>query len=347
MLLHSKGWYKSRARLYSEIARTPRLGSKLDSVFFRMSAPESGCIDFEIFVNGERAYAGMFSNLFNPFTDIVEWMERIVKSERPQQSLSINTEGPALYWTYDVLLESEYPYTGPEVGLFYLYDTFTDSIPVKAIVDAKAFVTALYLAILHLGANTYNGVRSNFKDEWYYDNNQYCRKHFSDNWTFYRMVKSPLIELFLHSKERYLYPIPSFQKMPLVKETIHMWCDYGCALFWGRDSEGHGACIGGTDMIYTDTAGDIDLSSIEGLNEWYEEWNDRPLWSEENPLPEDWKERGMELALKIRAILPDTIDLYYYSWYPEVEVEQDNEYHFPERLPMIVPNAHAVRQQQN
>ena len=51
----------------------------------------------------------------------------------------------------------------------------------------------------------------------------------------------------------------------------------------------------------------------------------------------EWDERGYSFALQVRKLLPDTIDLFYYNWYPKKKVVREkNEY--KERYPMIVFN---------
>lgn len=91
---------------------------------------------------------------------------------------------------------------------------------------------------------------------------------------------------------------------------LHMCPDYGDALFWDID----GVCCGGTDYLFLDNDTEIDLYSIDGLDEWYNQWQTESLhlkhnWSEAEWLA--WRERGMEMAKKVKALLPITIDLYY------------------------------------
>lgn len=326
-----KMWYRARSQMYSELARKKNFGNRVDSVFFRMGAPDVGCIDFDIFVNGEKQFFSMFSEVFDPFQDIRDWLEAIVKGNNPILSLRIDTEGPQMLWVYEMLPERN-------LGLFYLYEASCgEDIVVKAVVDTKEFVTALYLALLDLAANGYNRMRSDFGQHWYEPQTLWKRTK-RNNWTFYNAMKSPLIEWYLYSNEQYSSYKHRFVKAPRVKEVIQMWCDYGDALFWGRGDDMYGACIGGTDEIYTYSAGTIELSRIEGLQEWYKEWRQAALpENDDETLSEEWVERGRNLALKVREILPDTIDLFFYDWYPAIEVQKDDEYHFPERLPMIVP----------
>ena len=263
-----------------------------------------------------------------------------------------------MIWVYEVLREAEYDYSSPddlwsskvrepEVGLFYIYEASNHGrIIVKAIVDTKEFVTALYLALLDLAANGYSREHCDFGKQWYAPQTLWGRSK-RNNWTFYNSIKSSFIEWYIHSNEQFSPCRHKFVKMPSVKETIQMWCDYGGALFWGCSGGVLGACIGETDSMNTYTCGEIDLSSVDGLEEWYEEWNKTPLEDvlekHNESVSDEWFGRGWQLALKVRELLPDTIDLYYYNWYPTVEVLQDDEDHFPERIPMIVPNAHAIK----
>ena len=345
MLDHDKGWYNSRGKLYSELTKMKKFDDHLDSVYFYMDEPDMGCIDFSIFVNGKIEYEGMFSEIFDPFVKLRNWLEGIAQGGTPIYSLCINQEGPTLYLIYEVLEQANF--YKPEIGVFYLYGNQPDDIQIKAIVNAKELVSAFYLAMLNFGGNTYNGPNPNFKEHWYCDANRCRRKHFLDNWTFYNTVKSPILDWFVSSRERYgNYSYFDFKKLPPIKETIQMWCDFGSELFWGRYSDGSGAGIGDYSIICTHTCGHIDLSSIEGLREWCNEYEYRELLDDgSEDLPEEWLKRGQLFARKVRTLLPDTIDLYFYYWDPEVEVinPYKEDWQFPERLPMIVENRRAIK----
>lgn len=357
-LEYQKGWFSQRQRLYAELARAKDLCSKTDSVFFRMGAPDVGLIDCDIFVNGKKQYFAMFTETFDPFPNIHEWLEAIVKGQSPIQSLLIQTEGPQMFWVYEMLRASEEGYVpanesfatremdtprNPEIGIFYIYESYNDKLYAKAIVNTRDFVTAFYLALLDLAANGYNRTKSDFHEHWF----GLMHRTKRNNWTFYNSIKSSLIEWYIHSnQDKSCYPL-RFRKMPQVRETVQMWCDFGGALFWGRGNDAHGACIGDVDSFDTHTCGTIELSSIDGLQAWYDEWNkislDSIIEEKNESVSDEWFERGRQLALKVRELLPDTIDLFYYDWYPAIDVQKDDEYQFPERLPMIIPNPHALR----
>ena len=95
-------------------------------------------------------------------------------------------------------------------------------------------------------------------------------------------------------------------------EFLHMWPDYGDALFWDIE----GACCGGKDCLFLDDDTKIELTGIKGLKEWYSQWDVESLdhkfgWTDKEW--ENWRERGLALAKQIKALLPDTVD-FYYMW---------------------------------
>ena len=232
-----------------------------------------------------------------------------------------------------------------EIGLFYVYDSSSDSIPFYALCETKDFINSIYLALLALCGNCYNTHFSDFANEWYYDENNLSRGRKYDNLTFYNAIKSSLIEWKICSKNTCWGNSVRFRKMPKIKETISMWCDYGDALFWGRGGvNGTGACCGNADSLFTDSAGEIKLDSIIGLREWYDEWDSASLpnnWTKKQW--RDWDARGYSFALQVRKLLPDTIDLFYYDWYPKKKVVRKE---FPERCPMIVFNENSLLRSQ-
>ena len=91
--------------------------------------------------------------------------------------------------------------------------------------------------------------------------------------------------------------------------------DYGKALFWDEE----GCCIGGYDDIYIGEDGNeitIDLSGIGGLKEWFHEWDSKTLY----PTPpwtdsqwRKWWEKGVEFAKAVNRLLPDNVELNYFS----------------------------------
>ncbi len=125
-----------------------------------------------------------------------------------------------------------------------------------------------------------------------------------------------------------------------------MWAEYGDALFWTT-----GGCCGSADEIYTDRHGVIDLRGIKGLKEWYDDWDGNPSYSWPKEKCKAHRERGFELAKQIRAILPNSLDLYYDFWEPSAAIIDnpiDNQgYKYKNELPMIVFNQKLLDNSQN
>ena len=332
MEFFDKIWFTERSRIYDEFSKRENSLKKTDSPFFYFNSPDSGWIQMEIYMNGKKCFTCDCSCVYDPFQDMKRWLEDIVLGHNVETTMHIDCEKNEVYLHYERLYDSS------DVGLFYVYNDNPESIPFYAVCDTNDFVKSLYLALLKVCGNCYNTQHSDFAKEWYYDENSF-RSHKFDNMTFYNNVKSPLLDLYVNSK----YPWYSdfyFRKMPKVKETISMWCDYADALFWGRDKEGHGFCCGDAGGFGTETAGDFNLETIEGLREWYDEWDSTPLpnkWTKKQW--DKWHERGYAFAQQIRELLPDTIDLYYYDWSPRIKVVRKE---VGECCPMIVFNPRSL-----
>ncbi|MBR6117860.1 MAG: hypothetical protein IKQ11_03265 [Paludibacteraceae bacterium] len=322
--------------IYQEFSEEDKLLKMTDSVFFRFCEPKSGWIKMEIFVNGTRYLISSLSTIYDPFPSMKHWLEDIVKGLSSENVMRIDSEASELIFHYEELNDAKH-------GIFYIYDSESNTILARAIVKTKELVTALYLAMLDLASNGYNRKCSDFGKEWYCIKNENLAVY--NTATFYNAVKSPLIEWYFCSPKSYRQSQPTFKEFPEIKESIQMWCDYGAALFWSGGEIGHQGACGDASEIFTETCGVIDLRGIEELQEWYDRYDKGPLPGENGYDCEtkgSWFEQGKEFAKKVRELLPDTIDLYYYDWYPSIEVPQENRLHFPERLPMIVFNSRLL-----
>lgn len=328
MAYFDKIWFSERSRIYDEFSKRENSLEKMDSPFFYFNSPDSGWILMEIYMDGKKCFTCDCSCVDDPFPDMKHWLEDIAIGRKVETTMYIDCEMNEVYLHYERLHDSS------ETGLFYVYNNNPESIPFYAICKTREFVKSFYLGMLKVCGNCYNTQHGDFVHEWYYNENDF-RTHKLDNMTFYNKIKSQLLDLYVNSKYPWYYHF-CFRKMPKIKETICMWCDYADALFWGRDKKGYGFCCGDADSFETETAGEINLESIKGLREWYNEWESVPLpnkWTKKKW--NKWYERGYAFALQIREILPDTIDLYYYDWYPRKKVVRDE---FGESCPMIVFN---------
>lgn len=91
--------------------------------------------------------------------------------------------------------------------------------------------------------------------------------------------------------------------------------DYGDALFWDEE----GCCIGDYDKIYIGEDGEeisIDLSGIDGLKKWFIDWDEETLYHTNHWKDSQWRgwwARGVELAKAVNELLPDNVELRYFS----------------------------------
>lgn len=329
-------WFELRSKLYAEVCKwKPR---KPDEVFFHFKAPDAGWMDFDVYVNGEKRHKCYFSSIFNPFPNLKVWLEDIANDLKMSSTLPIDIEGRTLIFHYENIKlcevsvrrrfvnddidkdewESTDANTDSTIGLFCLYDSACDTLPIVCMCQAKQLVSSLYNSLLYYAIGTHG---KKIEQEWY----DY------DQWHFYNTIKSPLIEWFIYSNRGYRHQIPQFASAPVIKETIHMWAEWGDGLFWS-----HGRCCGNAEgfRIETDNTR-IDLTDIPEIRVWYDEFD--------NSYPEDqwpdekynvWFKKGWELAKLVRKRLPDSVDLFY-QWDAHllqcyIQGESD--------IPFIVPN---------
>lgn len=97
-----------------------------------------------------------------------------------------------------------------------------------------------------------------------------------------------------------------------MKYKILMSPEYGKAIFW----DDYGGNIGGYDSLFIEDDQELDLSSIIGLDNWFREWEEETLWQTHHCADMQWKEwweKGLILAKEIKLILPENVELYYFS----------------------------------
>ena len=95
------------------------------------------------------------------------------------------------------------------------------------------------------------------------------------------------------------------------RTKIQMYPDYGEALFWDEE----GCCIGGYDTIWIGE-NKIDLSGIDDLKEWFDDWDTESLYQTHHWTDNQWREwwaKGLEFAKTVQKLLPTNVDLYYFS----------------------------------
>lgn len=313
--------------------------------------PEVGWIDMSIYVDGVKKSTINWSDVFDPSKDMVEWLKDILSYDKSLNQLVIDQESSKGILTYEEygVKEVAPDYTGAprdkdgkinadfkrqrkieaynnriQLGLFTVYETYDDSMPVQVIVSERQLVSAIYLGLLTYAATfPFTDFDKSFSSNWdfhcilgneYYDdddNDERIEYHRKGQWTFYNIIKSPEIELKLYEGDGWGYD--KLKQVPgrkvCIQDYIIMWSEWGGGLFW------QGKCCGNADKIYL---GDkvIDLTDIAGLRHWYEEFDES---TPEDPWNgrkrNEWMNRGRLFAFEIRKRLPEDIDLFYY-WLP-------------------------------
>lgn len=347
-VLESPKWFAKRAELYKEVATW--VNKPLDTVYFDFSAPDCGWIDVSVYVNGEKRHQFPLTAAFDSFPDIKNWLEDIVIDTKLSSDLYLELEGRTAILHYEHVKLAEVG-TGrkfanedrdkdewesfdanngaPDTCLFYLYDSSYEDIPVVCYCKTKDFIFALYNGLLNYSSRSVHA--NKIGAEWYYMDRDDDGNPTEDNWTFYNSLKSPLIEWNHDSRMAYRHERPKFKETPTIKETVHMWAEWGDGLFWHQ----RGGCCGDAESFWVDTdETTVDLKDLPEVRAWYDEFNSRdpsePWSDEEYNL---WFDRGWELAKKIRQRLPLTVDLYYH-WKTFVIGKTENCI----EIPIVVPD---------
>ena len=313
-------WHEARSKVYKTFAEYYTI--QTSEVYFEFSAPDVGWADVSVYCDGHKKHTFPISAAFDPFADIKVWLEDIVNDFKLSSDICIDAEGRTIILHYEHLRLAEVgserkfvhedrdedewqsydAMSCPDLGLFYIYDSDSMEIPMVCCCETKQFLFALYHAMLEFARDK----NHNIGQEWYY-----MESDDRDRSDLYNEIKSPMIEWGICSDHAYRHLRPTFIEREQVQETIHMWPDWGGACFW--DDNGIGS--GDTHyLLYGDEQNEqeIDLGSVEGLQEWYEEFDCQDIpkgMSKEDHIK--WLAKGWEVAMKVRQLLPPHIDLYY------------------------------------
>ena len=341
-------WFEQRSKLYEEVAKWDN--GNIKEVYFDFSSPDCGWIDVSIYFDGKKIHTFPISEAFDPFCEIKEWMEDVVNDFKLGSDLYIFVEGRTIILHYEHIRlaqvgcgrkfvnedrdkdewESYDANSHYDIGLFYVYDSVEDEIPVACLCKTKDFLFSLYNGLLYYSSKSKHSIL--IGKEWYYSDHDDDGTPLLSNWDLYNTLKSPLLEWNYDSKEAYRHQRPRFNAVPPIKETVHMWAEWCDALFWHQ----RGGCCGNADGFSIDTEDLwIDLSDMKELRIWYDEFDNRdPSVDWEDDTYWSWFHRGWGLAKEVRKRLPASVDLFYQWKYFKKE---DDEFKSVE-IPIIVPD---------
>lgn len=161
-----------QSRLLTERSRIlAKYGEKLpqlsDRVEFDFDKPNSGWIELMIQVNDEEANTLGLSSAFEPFQNMKEWLEDIVKNDKrcskKTSVLEIDCESYEAVIYYEPVFEKR----DINTGIFYVYDTSEDKIWADAYCETSVFVKSVYKAIVDYAIEM--ALTPDFVEEWVWD----------------------------------------------------------------------------------------------------------------------------------------------------------------------------------
>lgn len=200
-----KHWLTARGKLLKKYALC--IPDSPSSVHLKFDYPVCGWSNVHVLVNGEEKYKIDISDAYEPFTDIIEWLENIVRhifSFTPSGVYIYDESDYALlyyepiFYTYDEMLCSP---PSSLCGIFYIYDTCQNKVVIDVFCDTKEFLNNIYFDILNY-AKKASKVES-FVDDWIVSayNSEYSKFDVEEDPAireiFIRKIKSKLIEDFL------------------------------------------------------------------------------------------------------------------------------------------------------
>ena len=346
-------WHEARSKVYKTFAEQSDI--QTSEVYFELSAPDAGWAEVSVYCDGNKLHTFPISAAIDPFDDIKVWMEDIVNDFKLSNDICIDAEGRTIILHYEHLRLAEcgaerkfvnqdrdqdewQEYDAkscPDLGLFYIYDSDSMEIPVACCCETKQFLFALYHAMLEFARTGTHDIGK----EWYYMDRDDNGDPTESRLTLYNRIKSPMVEWGIYSDHAYRHLRPTFNEREPIQETIHMWPDWGEACFW--DDNGIG-CGDTHSLLYGDEQNEqeIDLDSVEGLQEWYEEFDCQDIpkgMSNEECVK--WLAKGWEVAIKVRQLLPPYVDLYY-MWKSYKSIKDKNG--FVKTIARIVPDIRDV-----
>lgn len=204
-----------RGKLFAKYAEN--MPSKPDQLELQLDYPDNVWINMHFKVNEEERLMITASDVYEPFEDIRDWLEQIVK-----RIFDFIPTGVRIYDEFDDYLLYYEPFffhsdellttEPPQLdGLFYIYDSCEKKIVSDAVCETKTFVRSLYESILSFAKES--SKREEFVDDWIVRAYNHEYGQFDDDDPrvkdiFINKVTSPAVEAFLNNKDSAIKFIP-------------------------------------------------------------------------------------------------------------------------------------------
>ena len=196
-----------RSKLLARYAENwPRKADKLE---LHLDDPYCGLIKMHFKVNDEETLLITASNVYEPFVDIREWLEQIVRHifDFTTSAVKINDEFDDYLLFYEPIYHHpDEMLLNPPVlgGLFYVYDSCEKKIVSEAFLETKKFVKSIYESIHSYAIE--KSRNDEFVDAW----SEGAYHYDFDDWDehdprfinlFVEKVTSPIVEEFLGNED--------------------------------------------------------------------------------------------------------------------------------------------------
>lgn len=177
-----------------------------DKMRFLLEGPEFGWMDLYFYINDGEEQGFSISNVYNPFQDIKEWLEHIVKHRFDfiPSAVNIDCESCNVVMYYEPLFytSDEQLFGKPLMnGLFYIYDSLGEEIMLSAYYNTKELVRLLYTTIRDHAKGLLEHRYEDWMDDWILPEAD-KEKHYKDEEEkiqdiFNRLFISDIIEKYL------------------------------------------------------------------------------------------------------------------------------------------------------
>lgn len=195
-------WLGERSRIFEKYSKAKLVST--DRVEVCLGKCEHGWIDIHFIVNSIEKGIVELSSTYEPFMDIIKWLENIVRNEKEfshgVSMVEINCEayGVALYYEPMLTMGSSWngmePWSCENTGLFYVFDGATNTIFADAFCDTRELVKSIYGSIISY-AEEFSG-NEDFIEEWCWDayNEIIAENESKPEDVFLDIVKSLVVE---------------------------------------------------------------------------------------------------------------------------------------------------------
>lgn len=295
---------------------------RVDDFTMSITPPKAGIISLTIHIDGCEPSTFVLRAENDDLMKLKTWMEDVVRDEHAEVELS---GGQRLaYCVTDV------PESSVEPTIRFLDELFPSPIgiltltpaegqAVECVVKVKHFLNAMYLYLL-TGGNAdrmLGDYGEHFSEEWYayLPTKEPCYERIHKSLYHYNQLQSSLIEWYLCASVSYAAAQPQFQWVRAIPKVLTMWDDWG-ELFWcegvGEGSE-YGLAVGDYDFDLSDVEGlrkwDDDFHVLEKLSFLYKCDDDAPIILTQQD--KEWHIRGYRLAQEVRQRMPLNAALIY------------------------------------